>query len=101
MGTISDSIFPMPNGVAATNPVPTIERSGARILVTALNYSIELPDAAIALLRAPIVRIRDASGRTWSELSLLSSAHTREASDDTIRVESIDVEQTLDAVELR
>ena len=91
----------MPNGVAPTDSLPTLERSGSRILITAPSYSIEVPDAAIALVRAPIARLRDAAGRKWSDLSLLSSAHTRTGSDETIRIESIGAAATGGSVELR
>ncbi|HEV7743328.1 MAG TPA: hypothetical protein VGO65_13015 [Pseudolysinimonas sp.] len=93
----------MPSGTAATlrSAPPVLDRSGSRILITAESYSLEVPDAAIALLRAPIARLRDASGRKWSDLSLLSSAHTHAASDETVRIESIDTRTEGNAVELR
>src|SRR3954470_17821083 len=93
----------MPDGLA-TMPRPTapeLDLSGSRILITASAYSLEVPDAAIALVRAPIARLRDAGGRKWSDLSLLSSAHTRASSDETIRVLSITAEPVGDAIELR
>jgi hypothetical protein len=78
-----------------------LDRTGSRILITASTYSLELPDAALALHRAPIARLRDAAGRKWSDLSLLSSVHARGSSDETIRILSIDVHEDGDAVELR
>jgi hypothetical protein len=76
-------------------------RSGARIRVEGPAYALEIPDTAVALLRAPIARLEDARGRRWSELSLLSSAHTRDASDDTIRVDGVAVRHGDDWIELR
>jgi hypothetical protein len=93
----------MPSGTVAPHRTasPLLERTGTRIRVRADSYSLEIPDSAVALVRAPIARLRDASGRRWSDLSLLSSAHTRGASDETVRVVGIEVQQTMDAVELR
>src|SRR5215207_8695692 len=79
----------------------TLDRTGGGIRIAADDYALIVPDLENALRRAPIARLEDARGRKWSDLSLLASAHTRGASDDTVSIEGIDVERDGDAVELR
>jgi hypothetical protein len=86
--------------VSRVRPV-TLDRSDGGIRVTAEDYSLSVPDVATALTRAPIANLEDARGRIWSRLSLLASAHTRGASDDTVSVESIEAQRDGDSVELR
>jgi len=78
-----------------------VERSGERLHVRAAGYQLEIPDTAAALFRAPVAILSDADGAAWSYLSLLASAHTRTAPDDTVHIERIDAEEHDDAVELR
>jgi hypothetical protein len=78
-----------------------VERTGERLHVRAAGYRLEIPDTAAALFRAPVAILSDGDGEPWSYLSLLASAHTRTAPDDTVRIERIDAEQQHDAVEIR
>lgn len=84
----------------AAPPVRTI-RDGARLRIETDAYALELADVDAALKRAPVARLEDAAGRTWSDLSLLASAHVRGAADETVRVLAIDASPTADGVEVR
>src|SRR3954469_8957937 len=89
---------------AATTPAPVhvepgiieLERSGDALTVRTAVYRLTIPDLRMALLRAPIAVLEDGDGRFWSHLSLLASAHTRFAPDETVRLERIDVEEGTD-----
>jgi hypothetical protein len=91
----------MPHADPTTARAVDVERSGQRLIVRAAGYQLEIPDTAAALFRAPVAILSDADGEPWSYLSLLSSAHTRLAPDDTVHIERIDADEHRDAVELR
>src|SRR5690606_33726428 len=91
----------MPYADPTTARAVDVERSGQRLIVRAAGYRLEIPDTAAALFRAPVAILTDGDGEPWSYLSLLASAHTRAAPDDTVRIERIDADEHGDAVELR
>jgi hypothetical protein len=94
---------------AATTPAASrvapgvieVDRSGDSLTIRTAGYRLAIPDLRMALLRAPIAVLEDGDGRFWSHLSLLASAHTRLARDETVRIERIDVQDRPDMVEVR
>src|SRR5690606_20008246 len=91
----------MPYADPTTARAVDVERSGTRLAVRAAGYRLEIPDTTAALFRAPVAILSDPDGEPWSYLSLLSSAHTRLAPDDTVHIERIDADEQDEAVELR
>jgi hypothetical protein len=72
---------------------PTLTRRGGAAMVVAPAYSLEFPDAFERRGQTPYAVLSAAHGALWTEISLLSSVHTRAAADETWLVESVDVLQ--------
>ncbi|MGV3714242.1 hypothetical protein [Pseudolysinimonas sp.] len=81
-------------------PTVRIDRDGSRVRITGVAYALSFDEQALRT-RAPLARLEDADGATWSELSLLASAHTRTGADETLRVVAVEVAAAADVVEVR
>ena len=78
--------------------LPSLTSDEDRRTVRGTSYSLSWRTGASGLVRSPYLELADADGSRWMRLCAMSSAHTREARDESMSLSEPEVRTESDAV---
>lgn len=97
-GVVFEHVGTLSHRMCGMSAAPSVTRDPHRSTVHAASYSLSWKTGDLGIARSPYFELTDAEGDRWMRLCALSSIHTRQGRDESMRHTEPEVHENGDAV---